>query len=110
MARTTEKQLRALLPIIQRMTLTPPMSWAPHPTKGNACPVGAYYIERGSATYGYWWKLVQTCNDGGGITTVLSAPTAAELERCIRAWMAGYAQAEETLRAKARMCDDRGTL
>ncbi len=110
MSRTTAKQLNALLPIIRRMTCTPEMRWTPDPKQGNACPVNAYYIEQGSKMYGYHWKLVQTCNTGGGITTVLSAPTATDLERSIRAWMQGYAQAEETLRAKARMCDDRGML
>lgn len=92
--RVTATHLRALLPIIQRMTNTPAMTWKPHPTQGNACPVGAYYIETGSKLYGRWWKLVQTCNASGGVATVLSAPTAAELERCIRAWLSGYAQAK----------------
>ncbi len=95
--RVTGKTLRALLPIIRRMTGTPEMTWTPHPTQGNACPVNAYYIEEGSRTYGYWWKLVQTCNTGGGITTVLSAPTAEQLERSIRAWMQGFEQCRETL-------------
>jgi hypothetical protein len=102
MSRTTGKQLNALLPIIRRMTDTPEMRWTPDPKQGNACPVNAYYIEQGSKMYGYHWKLVQTCNTGGGITTVLSAPTAADLERSIRAWMRGYAQAEETARARNR--------
>lgn len=99
MERTTIKHLEALLPIIRRMTGTPAMSWTPSATKGNACPVNAYYIERGSKMYGYHWKLVQTCNDGGGISTVLSAPTAADLERSIRAWMSGHAQGVEGCKA-----------
>lgn len=110
MTRTTAKHLNALLPIIRRMTGTPEMSWKPDPVQGNACPVNAYYIEQGAKTYGYHWKLVQTCNTGGGITTVLSAPTAADLERSIRAWMQGFAQGEETALKKAKMCDDRGIL
>ncbi len=99
--RTTAKQLNAMLPIIRRMTGTSEMSWIPHPKQGNACPVGAYYIEQGSKTYGYHWKLVQTCNDGGGITTVLSAPTAADLERSMRAWMQGHAQGVEDTKRRA---------
>lgn len=95
MSRTTMKDLQHSLALILRMTGRPAMSWTPRKDVGSACPVGAYYIEKGSSTYGYWWKLVQTCNEGGGITTVLSAPTAAGLQIALRAWIAGYEQATQ---------------
>ncbi len=103
MSRTTIKDLRFLLPAIRRATGTPEMGWTPRPEGGNSCPVGAYSIERGSGTYGYAWKLVQTCNDSGAEKVILSASTAGALNDQIHAWLAGMAH-------KGGYCDDRGRL
>ena len=51
---------------------------------------GHYHIEQGSRYNGISWKLVQTCNEGGGTRIVLDAQTARDLFDKIRAYWVGF--------------------
>ena len=88
--RITIRDLRGLLARLQRETGAPEMKWTPRADgKGNQCPIGAYLINEGSATYGRSWTLVQMVNDAGAERTILCASTARELYNMMHAYMDG---------------------
>ena len=90
MERITITHLNRLLARLQRETGAPAMEWTPRAGgSGSQCPVGAYLINEGSATYGRAWTLVQMVNAEGGERTILRANTARELYHSIRAYMDG---------------------
>ena len=89
--RITINDLRGLLVRLQRETGAPEMKWTPRADgKGSQCPVGAYLINEGSATYGRSWTLVQMVNDAGAEHTILRASTARELYNMMHAYLDGY--------------------
>lgn len=91
MERITITHLNRLLARLQRETGAPEMKWTPRADgKGNECPVGAYLINEGSATYGRSWTLVQMVNDAGAERTILRANTARGLYNMMHAYLDGY--------------------
>lgn len=91
MERITITHLNRLLARLQRETGAPEMKWTPRADgKCNECPVGAYLINEGSATYGRSWTLVQMVNDAGAERTILRANTARGLYNMMHAYLDGY--------------------
>ena len=87
MQRITIKQLRKQADRFNQRFGTPSEYWD---AEAKTCNAGHYSIEEGSRYNGISWKLVQTCNEGGGTRIVLDDQTARGLFDKIRAYWVGF--------------------
>lgn len=91
MSRFTSKHARQAAERIRVAHGAPSLEYTPREHgHGNACAVGAIYLEPGSANCGIAWKICQTVNDSGAERVILSAVSAHDLVTQANGYLDGY--------------------